>query len=388
MTAAGWPDLQLRQLAAAVPHGVMLVQDGCVVWANERLAEMSGRGASLDGLKVSDLLRDIEDGIPRPGAPAAVECSLCRPDGELRTVICRRAWEERDGGPGGWVVEDVTHTRVLERELLRASQELALSNRELASARERLKHERAEREELLSVVSHELRTPVTVIGGYNRLLLAGEVGPLNEEQRRFLQESGKSCQRLDDFIGNLLEASRVSRGDEVLELGTGPVAPVVESVAAMFRPLLEEHRFTLVLDLDPEARARFDRLRVEQILTNLVGNAVKYARPGGTIEVAARALPEPSEPGERRFVEIAVSDDGPGVAAQDRERIFEAYVQAGEESRAGGLGLGLAICRSLVESHGGRIDVGEADAGGARFTFTLPAVGAIAQAEPGEGVRA
>jgi signal transduction histidine kinase len=388
MTAAARPDLQLRQLAAAVPHGVMLVQDGCLVWANERLAEMSGRGASLDGLKVSDLLRDIEDGIPRPGAPAAVECSLGRPDGELRTVICRRAWEERDGSPGGWVVEDVTHTRVLERELLRTSQELALSNRELASARERLKNERAEREELLSVVSHELRTPVTVIGGYNRLLLAGEVGPLTEEQRSFLLESGKSCQRLDDFIGNLLEASRVSRGDEVLELATGPVAPVVESVAGMFRPLLEEHRFSLALDLDPDARARFDRLRVEQILTNLVGNAVKYAQPGGKIEVTARALPEPGDPGGRRFVEIAVSDDGPGVAAEDRERIFEAYVQAGEESRAGGLGLGLAICRSLVESHGGRIGVGDADAGGARFAFTLPAAEPIAHTEPGEGERA
>lgn len=359
-------DPRVERLAAALSEGVMLVRDGCVVWANERLGEMAGRGAALAGLKLADLLADRGDGLPRRDHPRTVECALRRPDVE-RTVLCRCAWPECEGEPGAWVVEDVTHVRTLERELLRSGQELALMNRESAGLRERLRSERSEREELLSVVSHELRTPVTVISGYNRLLLGEEVGPLTDEQRRFLEESGKSCRRLDAFIGNLLEASRAAKGDEILELGSGSMATVVENVASMFRPLLAEHGLTLTVNVEGECRARFDPLRIEQVLTNLVGNAVRYAGANGRIEIAAG----PRREGERDLVEVSVSDDGPGVAPEDRERIFRPYVQAGEESRAGGLGLGLAICKRLVEAHGGRITLSEPEGGGSRFAFTL-----------------
>ena len=234
------------------------------------------------------------------------------------------------------------------------------------------------------MVSHELRTPVTVIGGYNRLLLAGEVGPLTDEQRRFLEESSKSCQRLNTFIGNLLEASRVSQCDDVLEVAHGSLRPAIEAVVNMFRPLLQERNLTLSVKLDPNAlRARFDCLRVEQILTNLVGNAVRYARTNGRVQIATRPLSAQGSAGDGAvdFVEVSVSDDGPGVAEPDRERIFEPYVQAGEESRAGGLGLGLAICKRLVQAHGGEIALRPRPEGGSCFSFTLPA------AEPDAGER-
>jgi signal transduction histidine kinase len=117
-------------------------------------------------------------------------------------------------------------------------------------------------------------------------------------------------------------------------------------------------------------------MRVEQVLTNLIENAIKHAPPGGVIEVASRRLP-PTHEG-RPFVEVAVSDEGPGVSEADRERIFEAYVQACEQSRAGGLGLGLAVCKRLVEAHGGSIAVTERPGGGSRFVFTLPAADASA----------
>ena len=122
--------------------------------------------------------------------------------------------------------------------------------------------ESAEREELLSVVSHELRTPVTVISGYSRLLLSEEVGPLNPEQRRFLGESGKSCQRLNHFIGNLLEASRHNRGEEALDLGEGSLEATITGVVRFLRPLLEEREIQVELLLDPDALwARFDAAR-------------------------------------------------------------------------------------------------------------------------------
>ena len=108
------------------------------------------------------------------------------------------------------------------------------------------------------------------------------------------------------------------------------------------------------------------------MLTNLVGNALRYAGTGGTIEISTRPGADPGSPGVRRSIEVVVSDDGPGVDFEDRERIFRPYVQAGEESRAGGLGLGLAICKRLVEAHGGAITLGDRPGGGARFAFTLP----------------
>ena len=370
-------DALVRQLAAAVSDGLAWVENRRIEWVNERLAEMSGARppSGLLGMDLTDAFVDTGSGRPDPAAPRAVECALRRPDSQMRTVICRPARPEPGSAAEVWLIQDVTHVRQVEQELLRSSQDLHRANRELAALGERLRTEQAEREELLTVVSHELRTPVTVIGGYNRLLLTEEVGPLTEEQRGFLEESTQSCERLNTFIGNLLEASREAKGGEVLEVCHASLAGAIDSVVELLRPLFEERDLRWRVDVAPDARrARFDPLRVEQILTNLVGNAIKYASRGGTIEIETRLRPSGAA-SERRFVEVRVSDDGPGVAATDRERIFEPYVRVGDETRAGGLGLGLAICRRLVEAHGGTIAISDRPGGGARFTFTLPADG-------------
>jgi len=368
------PDPWVLRLADAVPEGVVQAEDGCVVGANERFAELAGRGAALVGTKLVDLFADLGDGVPGATDARAVECALVRGDGERRTAVCHTAWRDAEDGTSAWVVQDVTHVRRLEAELLRTGRELSRAHRDVENLREQLRQERAEREELLGVVSHELRTPVTVIGGYNRLLLAEEVGPLTEDQRRFLEESNRSCRRVDSFIGNLMEASRAVKGEAVLEIGHGSVTPVIEEVAGMFRPLLAEHGLTLDLALDAAGVvARFDRVRVEQILTNLLGNAVKFTPRGGRVEIATRTVATPGDPHVHRWVEVSVSDSGPGIDRADRERVFDPYVQACEESAAGGLGLGLSICKRLVEAHGGRIGLEESVQGGCRFLFTLPA---------------
>jgi len=272
------------------------------------------------------------------------------------------------------MVEDAAHLRTLERELLRLGQELHGANRELADLRDRLRRESDEREELLTVVSHELRTPVTIISGYNRLLLAEKIGPLNDEQRGFLVEGSKACWRLDLFIGNLLEASRQSSDGEVLEITHASLAPVVEEVVGLLRPLFDDAKLEVRVDIAEDAdRARFDRTRLEQILINLLGNAIKFSPPGAAIEISTRATSRLREGGpERPCVEFRISDQGPGVAPAYRQRIFEPYVQIGEESGAGGLGLGLAICRRLVEAHGGAISVQGRSEGGSNFIFTIP----------------
>ena len=354
-----------RPLLDALGQGVLLARDGCVLWANGFLRALSGRGQAIVGIKLDELFEDSGRGLPADGV-SQVDCWLARPGAERREVLCRRVAPPSCDETVTWIVEDLTRTRELERELNRSGRQLAQANRECERLREQLRCERSDREELLSVVSHELRTPVTVIGGYNRLLLAEEVGPLTEEQRRFLCESRKSCERLNHFIGNLIDASRADKGAHVLELCHAPVAPVLEGVAAMLQPMLSERGMTL--SVVAEGTARFDPLRFEQILTNLAGNAIKFGAAGGHIELRAAPL----EGTGRRFLEISVSDDGPGVAEADRERIFEPYVQARDESRGGGLGLGLAICRRLVQAHGGAIRVSERPGGGACFRFTLP----------------
>ncbi len=163
--------------------------------------------------------------------------------------------------------------------------------------------------------------------------------------------------------------------------------PVLREVVGLFQPLLSEQGVKVEIRVDPaDCQASFDRQRVEQILTNLLTNALKYSKPCGLVEIAARRLPvDPS--GGRRFVEISVSDQGQGVAPEDRERIFDRYVQLGNDSHAGGLGLGLAICRRLVAAHGGSIRVDEGENGGSRFSFTLPETHDEPKAESTRGDR-
>jgi signal transduction histidine kinase len=371
-------------VAALIPSGVVLTQGMEIVWANDRMAELLGV-ASVDllrGLLLADQFSDTGGGLPNPAEPRAIECALIRADGETRIVSCRPVaarWPARRPANGStrscvWSIEDVSHVRTLEAELLRMSKELHGANRELVGLRERMRRESHEREELLTVVSHELRTPVTIINGYNRLLLCEQVGPVTEEQRRFLAESSKACHRLDAFIGNLLEAGRLASDGEVLEIGHGDLAPVIDAVVELLRPLLHEAELQIEVELAADAgRARFDRLRLDQILTNLVGNAIKFSPNGGTIRIATRLLPrEMIAAGIRESVEVAVYDEGPGVALPDRDRIFEPYTQVGEQSRAGGLGLGLAICKKLVEAHGGSIAVRARRDRGSIFVFTLP----------------
>ncbi len=364
----------LARLAQALPDGVALVHDGCIRWVNPAFVRLAGRSdpGELAGACFLDLFADAGQGLPDRARTRPIECTLRRPTGAEHRVLCELTWPEFAPGLDAWRCEDVTPLRSLEREILRASQELHRANRELASLREELRAERESREELLAVVSHELRTPVTVIGGYSRLLLSGEAGPLTEEQGRFLTESAKSCQRLNEFIQKLIEASREKKGGEVLELGSHALAPVVEAVVEGLLPLAAERDSRLCVHIDSAAaHARFDPLRVEQILTNLISNAIEHGGPKLTIEIGARLLP--SSTGGRRFIEVCVEDDGAGVAAADRERIFQPWIQANAGGRAGSLGLGLAICRRLVEAHGGAISLGERLGGGCKFTFTLPA---------------
>jgi signal transduction histidine kinase len=366
---------ELRRLLDATTDGLALVRAGRVNWANAALARLAGVPAAKDlvGAALEDLFADAGHGLPVEGGEGPLRCRLVRPDLEPRAVLVEPIAAARARGRHALRVRDVTDLHTLESEVLRTGRALHDANREIVALRERLRVETTEREELLTVVSHELRTPITVIAGFNRLLLSGAAGPLTERQVHFLDESQKSCQRLNNFVANLLEAARQSACVGPLEVAEAPVRSAIDAVLDLLGPLLREARVAATVAIDAATpRARFDPPRIEQVLANLIGNALRYAPHDTEIEIGAA----PVHDGERALVQLWVADAGPGVPARERQRIFEPYVQI-EAQRAGGLGLGLAICKRIVEAHGGTIHVEERDGGGSRFVFHLPAAAAV-----------
>jgi signal transduction histidine kinase len=356
-------DLPVRLVADALSEGVAVLREGRIVFANAQLRAWSGRG-DLSGVEASEIFA----GEAPPGPGRATLCRVPREGGKPRHLEIRghALCDEQTL----LIACDVTHVRALEEQMLRAGRDLHEARRELEQVKERARRESEEREDLLTVVAHELRTPVTVISGYNKLLLSEKVGPLGEEQRHFLEESARSCQRLNTFIGNLLESTRQAAGDAPLEVREAAIATTLDGVVAYLKPLLEARGLEVELQVDARApSARYDPVRVEQVLTNLISNAIKYASEGGVIQVVTRPLEVEGRP----FLEVSVGDDGPGVEPEDRERIFLPYVRTGAARGAGGLGLGLAICKRIVEAHGGSIRVEPRAGGGSAFVFTLPA---------------
>jgi two-component system sensor histidine kinase KdpD len=222
---------------------------------------------------------------------------------------------------------------------------------------------------LLAVLGHELRTPLTVIAGFADLLLSEQPGPLGPEQRRCLEELRRSCDRLARFADEL--------GAAELRLGaTWPVRPerasfaqLADGVAAATKPMLDRRRQTLRVRVAPgAAQGWFDPGRVEQLLQNLIGNASKYGPEEGRVDLEAARVAGP----HGSVLEVSVTDDGPGIAASDRERVFEPWLRLAPDREPAGLGVGLAICRAIVTAHGGSIRAEAAPGRGARFVFTLP----------------
>ena len=247
--------------------------------------------------------------------------------------------------------------------------DLREAQHEIDRLREQIVRETTEREQLLAVVSHELRTPLTVIRGYNNLLLKKEVGELSERQRDFLEQSNRSCERLDRFIADLLAACGEASGYERLDLQRASIKRLLVEVVDFLRPLLDERDIVVEMRIDDDAcTAAFDPARIEQVLMNLLSNAIRYSKPKTSIRVGSRRLRSEGQ----SFIEFSVMDTGPGIAPKDRERIFQPYVRAASETTSDGLGLGLAICRRIVSAHGGRISVDDEFGWGSRFTFTLP----------------
>ncbi|MGH7440642.1 MAG: ATP-binding protein [Polyangiaceae bacterium] len=251
----------------------------------------------------------------------------------------------------------------------------ALERNELA-AEARKARLRAETEQLrsslLSSVSHDLRTPLGVVTGATSALL-DESGPKDEATRReLLQTAHEESLRLNRLVRNLLDMTRLEAGALRVQKEAQPFEEVVGGALTRLEDRLRGRQVRTDVPSDLPLAA-FDAVLVEQVLVNLLENALKYTPPASPIDIEAR---------ERDgMLEVTVADQGPGVEPRDRERIFEKFYRA-HEGQGGGVGLGLAICRGMVSAHGGQIRVEGRPGGGAAFRFTLPLADGIDTQRP------
>lgn len=255
----------------------------------------------------------------------------------------------------------------LEEKVQERTTALAQVNQELQEANRRLQELDLLKSAFVSVASHELRTPMTAIRAYVENMLDGVTGSLTEQQSHYLSRVKFNINRLTRMITDLLDLSRIEAGRVELQLESVPVAELLEDVVESLRSMTDKKSLTLeVLHCSSPPPIRADRDKVVQILTNLIGNAIKFTPSGGTIQVKTKAQ-------ESAFMYFSVSDTGCGIQPDELPRVFENFFR-GESIQAEvrGAGLGLAIVKSLVELHGGLIGVESTPGIGSHFFFTIP----------------
>ena len=241
---------------------------------------------------------------------------------------------------------------------------------------EMIRRDRDRSRDFLADVSHELRTPIAALLTFNELLTE-RAGDDPAARAEFLESSRVQLERLDWLAQNLLELSKLESGLVLLDLRPEDLRTAVESAVEQATPAARRRRLELTVSL-PEGplRIRHDPPRIGQVLTNLIGNAIKFTPPGGKVSIAL----SPSRDGAR----IDVTDTGVGIDASELPRIFERFYRGSRanEARGSGSGLGLAIVRSIVDMHHGSIAVDSRLGTGSRFTVILPRDPRAAEAEP------
>jgi signal transduction histidine kinase len=229
----------------------------------------------------------------------------------------------------------------------------------------------AARDEFLSIASHELRTPLTALklAAQNLKKVALETyGDAADQVRRSVDAAERQGARLEKLVSALLDVSRIQAGRLELSLEELDLGALVAETLAHFEEQIAETGSRVATRVEGQVRGRWDRLRLGQVVTNLVSNAVKYGE-GKRIEIRVE--------GDGERVRLAVRDHGIGLAEESQRRIFQRFVRIAQARNYGGLGLGLYIARRLAEAHGGSVHVTSAPGEGSTFTVELPVRGPV-----------
>ena len=419
----------MDELLSTLPCGILSFSDeGRVLLANETLAGMLGYAVpEIEGRHVERLLpiagrifyqTHFFPLLRLHGRAEEIFLLLRRKDGVDIGVLVNAVRRERDGAiVNDCVLLEVRERRKYEDELLRARRTAESANaalvartREVEEANERLEQQAVELElqqhqleeqtveletqsdvlmarseelelaraaaeqanqaksRFLATMSHELRTPLNAIGGYTELMALGIHGPVTDEQRRALDRIARSQRHLLRLINDVLSLARIEAGQVEYMVETVPLDEVVSSVTPMVEPQMASAGLTLDASVPADLVACADRDKMQQVLINLLGNAVKFTPSGGRVTVAARVDQQAHR------VLVSVSDTGIGIPPERLGSVFERFVQVddGHTRTAEGTGLGLAISRDLARGMGGDLTVESVPGQGSTFTLALP----------------
>jgi PAS domain S-box-containing protein len=361
---------RLRTILDQLPEGMLLVEaaDGCISYANAVSAELLGLPLStLPGLPLGALLESCAvidahgEPLPSEAFPAArglrgetvsgCELRVSRADGRRLVLWCAAVpLRSAEGALSGVVVvlQDITARKSLEQE----------------------------KNAFLSLVSHELRTPLTAVQGNAELLqmLAARGGRLDAEPTlRILARLSDQSQRLERLTDELLDLTRLEHARLVVNRAPADLLQILTQVVESQAATTSQHHLSLVLDGLPPGQTLpgcVDEYRIEQVMSNLIGNAIKYSPAGGEIEVGIRVMP-----GDSPEVVIWVKDQGIGIPQAELSRIFERFHRASTRERSiTGLGIGLYLVKEVVKLHGGQVWAESSPGAGATFFVQLPLV--------------
>ncbi len=324
------------------PQGVFLrINDTELKWLGYKREEIVGRKKFPDLLPLESLkiFEEAFAGFKRRGWVRDLEFEMVRKDGTRLPIVVNSV-----------AVYDEAGEYVMSRSTV-------FDNTD-RKAMERMK------DEFISMVGHELRTPLTSMRTALGLLASGRVGSSPERTQQMLGIALEETDRLTRLVNDMLDLQRLELGRFRLNLQSCDSAHLVHQAADALAPVAE--KAGLCLEVSAETvPLRADPDRVVQVLTNLLSNAIKFSRADTTVRVSS----------EQRDAEAVfrVTDQGPGIPAAQQARVFDRFHQANAEARAkGGMGLGLHICRGIVQQHGGRIGVESEPGQGTTFWFTLP----------------
>lgn len=255
---------------------------------------------------------------------------------------------------------------ILNQDVMRLNQELNERHDELRKAHDEQLRLNQQKTDLLNMVSHEIRTPLTALLGYGEFLEEGTYGPLNPDQLEVVHKMTQSGKDLLLLLNNLLDLSRLEAGRLTLDRQPTPVADLIAHAVDQVEPLARRKELTLdvccvPLDLP---LVWVDPLRIIQVLVNLLGNAIRFTEPQGSITIGAEHKVD--------LIEVWVRDTGIGITPEAQQRLFQRFSQVESVRRYGGTGLGLSITKELLALHGGTISVESEPGKGATFRFTLP----------------